>query len=289
MLLKKMRHRGVHSDKFRTERRKRRQAFFFLVILCLLTIGAASILLMKAPFFQIKTVIVEGDTISPHEAISSVALSSLGGSYFHVIPRSNIFFFSKGAIEDALAHNFKELKKFSIHRSGLSSITLSLVERTPSAVICAGFRDETSKNDCYWGDEHGYIFGSIATSSLDSAVDTLSHYYVSSADTTVAPGTNFIPEKRFTDLQNFLSGAAKGGLLPLGVLVGDNGEYEMYIKNKNSNSEVTVYFDDRSPFEKTLENLLTFWNNADTKKATTTPSFDYINLRFGNTVYYSTQ
>ena len=64
----------------------------------------------------------------------------------------------------------------------------------------------------------------------------------------------------------------------------------MFIKNTQKDSEITVYFDDRSPFDSTLQNLLTFWQDSiENKKATSTPAFDYINLRFGNTVYYSTQ
>jgi hypothetical protein len=283
-------HRGIHSQKYVVERRKRRQIFLFLGVLCVLTLTASGILLLRAPFFQIKKVVVDGGAYSSKEGIEKIVLESLSGSYFNIIPHSNIFFYSKHSIEKAINENFKEINKFKIHRSGFDGLQIVLDEKNPAAVVCSGFRDETSDNDCYWTDEHGFVFGPTASSSSPAGLTSYGHYYVSTEDTPLKPGTYFVPEKRFKELQNFMDGAAKGGLLPLGVLISDGGEYEMYIKNKKSDSEVTVYFDDTSPFDKTLENLLTFWTNSEqTKKATTTPAFDYINLRFGNTVYYSTQ
>ena len=69
-----------------------------------------------------------------------------------------------------------------------------------------------------------------------------------------------------------------------------NGNFELYIKNKDQSITV-VYFDDRTPFDKTAENFLAFWQSAQDKKLglTVVPTFDYINLRFGNNVFYTTR
>jgi hypothetical protein len=281
-------HRGIHSQKFVEKRRKKRQTLVFLVALCAVTLAAAFILLLRAPFLQIKTVAVEGATFSSPQAVSNAALASLLPSYLNLVPYSNIFLYSKAAIRSTLLEKFKDIKDLSVHRNGFSALKVFVKERVPAAVVCAGFRADAGEGDCYFGDDKGYLFAAAATSSPVS--DTLSHYYIPAETATTSIGNNFIPEKRFDDLQQFLKGSAKAGLLPLGVLIGDNGTYEMYIKNKKSDSEVTVYFDDRSSFEKTLGNLLTFWQGNDSaRKTATTTDFDYINLRFGNTVYYSTQ
>jgi hypothetical protein len=279
--------RSIHSQKFVEKRRKRRQIILFLIVICFFTVAASLILIMRAPFLQIKSIAVENPgTLSP-EAITASAITALSGSYFHIIPYSNSFLYSKSAIKETLAENFKAIHDVKVSRSGLRSLKISLKQRDPAAIVCASFREDADESSCYWSDERGLVFAKIATSTTN---EKLNHYYVPAAQDTVTPGKNFVPEKRFSELQKFLLGTSKGGLYPLGVLVGESGEYEMYVKNKTGNSEVTVYFDDRNSFDKTLENLLTFWQNpAGAKKATTTVDFNYINLRFGNTVYYSTQ
>lgn len=281
--------RNLQSQKFIERRKKKMQALVFLCTLAFFTLSATGILFLRSSFIQVQKVSVKGTTIVPEKAIEASALSALSGSYFNVIPHSSIFFVSKRRIREALSKEYAEINNFTISRSGLSKITISLKERTPVAIVCSGFREEGDENDCFVSDSSGYVFSSASTTVLANAAD-FNHYYVPTDKGDITPGTNFVVESRFKELEKFLLGARRAGLLPLGVLVGDNGEYEMYLKNKKGESEATVYFDDRAPFDTTLTNLLTFWNNPSEKRsATTTQSFDYINLRFGNTVYYSTE
>lgn len=282
---------GLHSQKFLEKKRKKRQVLFSLVLVCFFTGTATLILLLRAPFLQIHSISVEGSDITPSNAIAAAALESLHGSYFHVVPYSSAFFFPKSKIEEAVTTTYKGVGNFSIHRNGITGLKLILDERDPAAVVCSGYREDTIDDTCYWSDNKGLVFGKIATSSQAMA-DKLNHYYVPAGEgtSTVELGNNFVDEDTFTKLQKFLEGSATGGLTPLGILVGDNGEYEMYIKNKAGDSEVTVYFDRHTPFETTLDHLLTFWQNSVIKnKDNKSPIFNYINLRFGNTVYYSVQ
>lgn len=281
-------HRGIHSQRFIEKRRRRRQTLLFLFVLCLLTLSASSIFILRAPFLQIQTVSVEGSQLAPEDAVVATTLASLSGSYARIIPHSNSFFFPRRSLEQVLEDNFKQIDSFTIKRRGLTGLHVSLVERRPAAIVCSGFREVGEEGECYWSDDKGYVFGALASSSPQAK--TFTHYYLPIEQGSITAGASFIPEKRFTELQKFMAGALKGGLTPLGVLLGEKGQYEMYVKNKRGDSEATVYFDDRSSFTSTLENLLTFWNNPSSgTHATSTSAFNYINLRFGNTVYYSTQ
>ncbi len=239
---------------------------------------------------QVREVLVDGSTLLPKDEISNEALASLGGSYGGIIPHTSILFFPDSEIHEAVSTKFKEIQDFTIHRSGFDSLTISLAEREPAAIVCAGFREESTRDDCYWSDKHGYIFASTASSAASYNEEAFDHFYVPADSGEVKPGKNFVEENLFNDLLNFIHGATKAGLEPLGLLVGENGEYEMYIKNKKGDTEATVSFDNKAPLDTMLSNLLVFWENSNsTKKATSTPAYDYINLRFGNTVYYSPQ
>ncbi len=280
----------IHSPKYLERKKKRKLAIIFLGLLCFFTISATAILLLRSPFFQVKKITVEGATFSREEALASAALSSLSGNYLGIIPKSNTFFFSRKHIRDSLLSNFSEVQNVNVHRRGFSGLELAIHERAPAAIVCAGFREDEEESKCYWSDERGLVYAHIASSTVFNATSSqeLTHYYLPTEKGAINLGTSFIPEKRFKELQKLIDGSLRGGLMPLGVLVSENGEYEMYINNKNSDSEVTIYFDDRASFDKTLENLLTFWQTTTTA-GTSTRAFDYINLRFGNTVYYSTQ
>jgi hypothetical protein len=279
-----IRSHGVHSSKFAERIRRKKQVVLFLVILCVLSISAAAILLLRTSLFQVKNITIVGSTMNDGDKMGAVALASLAGNYFGIIPYSNTLFFSKKKIDETLTNDFKHIKSLSIHRSGISSLKIDVVERTPAAVVCSGFRDDDGAKKCYLSDEHGYIFGAIASSTSEK----LNHYYIPTENSKISLGSQFLSEDRFKSLQSFFSGVSRGGLAPLGILIGDNGDYEMYVENQSKNSEVTIYFDDHFPLESTLENLLTFWRNSVLKKDTE-KDFDYINLRFGNTVYYSEQ
>ena len=81
------------------------------------------------------------------------------------------------------------------------------------------------------------------------------------------------------NLQDFVKGVRASGISTLGILIGEEGSYELYIKNRDLSTAV-VYFDDRIPFESTMSNLLAFWDNKEA-------NYNYINLRFGNNIFYS--
>jgi hypothetical protein len=261
---------------------------FFLAMFSLVIILGAIVVLARLPFMQIRNVAVDGTTIASQEEISNVALSALEGSYFNLIPQRSILFFPKQKIHRAVQSSFKEIQDFKIKRKNLTTVSLSLAERVPVAIVCSGFRDDSNDEKCFWSDRHGYIMSSIASSSTAFSEKAYSYFYVPETQGEVKPGKNFLSEKRFKELLQFIENASRGGLSPLGMLIGENGEYEMYIRNRDGKSEATVSFDERSPFEITISNLLAFWQNGGkTGQASSTASYDYINLRFGNTVYYS--
>lgn len=275
------------SSKYAQKLRTRRIVIGFLSILCLLTIAAAVILAMRSSLFEINKVVVKGTAMLSSQEIEKKALESapLGSA----------------EIKKNILSDFMGIESVSLSRSWFKTLTITVHERVPAAIVCPGFRDDTASGvaasaGCYASDAHGYVFSTVASTTSALSTNSLTSYYIPTDSGETLLGTHFVEEKRFDELEHLVQGARLGGLSPQGILIEDNGEYEMYVKNQKGDSEVTVYFDDKAPFDATLSNLLTFWQNFPKKKdaknttpATTTQSFDYINLRFGNTVYYSTQ
>ena len=213
-------------------------------------------------------------------------MSTLTGSYIKIIPKSNTIFFPKDQMEKAVTDTFKNIQSVTIARSGFSKLILIVTERTPSALTCEGFKDDSPEDqNCYYTDASGYVFAKAPILTSSSTDPILTKYYITTDKGDGIIGTNVLDSTKFMGLEKFVEGVLNANLSPTGVLVEDSGQYEMYIQD-----DTTIYFDDKTPFESSLANLLAFWNNAMISargKATTTPQFDYINLRYGDNIFFS--
>ena len=61
--------------------------------------------------------------------------------------------------------------------------------------------------------------------------------------------------------------------------------------NPVNNGSLVKKIDNKQPLDKTLSNFVLFWNDAmkKNKNATSTLIFEYINLRYGNNIFYATK
>jgi hypothetical protein len=236
---------------------------------------------------QISSIEVEANATSTASNIEKTTLDILAGNYSYFIPRSNTLFYPKNNIKQAILDSNKRIDSIEISHSGLSKLSIKTIEKKPIAIVCTGFHDQDdSDQDCFFSDKDAYVY----EKSPQFSEGVYPKYYVSSSDSKNLLGTTFIDVNLFKNLQIFIENAGKSNIKPLGLFIGDNGNYELYIKNVD-NSEAVVYFDNRSPFDKTLSNFVTFWNDSikNKKNLTTTPIFDYINLRYGNNIFYATK
>jgi hypothetical protein len=220
--------------------------------------------------------------------IKEDAQTALEGYYFGLIPKSNILFYPKLVIEDNLINLFKKIDGVSVSRTGVNSIKVDIKERETVAIVCGGFHNEDDTNQkCYSVDKDGYVF----EESADFSEGVYPHYYLDlDSKNAGIIGSTFIDKELFLQFQKFMAMIQKEHISIVGLLIGEKNQYELYIKNKDD-TETVVYFDNRTPLEKTASNLILFWNDSMLKKknATTTPIFDYINLRFGNNIFYVTK
>ncbi len=276
--------RTLHSSKQLQKKRKKNIVFTSVVSASILIFLILIILLLRSHFLQITLIEVKGTTALNAIELEQKTLTSLNGKYFYLIPKSNAFFYPKSLLEKDLVDSYKRIESVEIHRKNFSTLTVSIVEKKPTVLVCEGFHEENGQDEnCFFTDEQGYVF---AKAPQFSNGVYLRYYIVSDAGDSII-GTKFIDKDLFNNLQKFAEVVEKANIDPSGILIGSQGDYEMYSKNIDG-SEMIIYFSDRSPFEKTATNLVAFWNDSKIKKkgATTTPIFDSINLRFGNNVFY---
>lgn len=275
MFMLSRRSRTLQSPKYLQKKRKKSIFTAFLGVICFGICLLVIVLLLRLPFLQITTVKLEKPGTLPATELEQKALSVTEGAYLYFIPRSSSFFYPKKEIEKTIMENYGKIETMRVVRKSFSTLEITMTERIPEAVVCEGFREEDEIDECFFVDKEGYVY----TQSPGFSDGVYSRYYVNSDSNKLVIGTGFIEPEKFKELQGFVRGVRAGGISTLGILIGEDGSYELYVKNKDLTTAV-VYFDERTPFEATMSNLLAFWDN---KKA----NYNYINLRFGNNVFYS--
>ncbi len=274
-MLSNKRSRLLHSPKQLQKKRKKNIMLVSFIFLGVISVLFAIILILRFNFLQISSIKVIGaNTLNAYE-IEQKTLSLLDGNYLYFIPKSNLFFYPKNFIKNILIDSYKKIESLEINYESLSEIGITIKERNPNILVCEGFHEENGQNEnCFFADKNGYVYEKAPPFSSGVYI----RYYIDSDINDKIIGTTFIDKKLFNDLQNFIDITKRSKINLIGILIGAEGNYEMYSKNSN-NSETVIYFNDRIPFDKTAGNLLTFLNNSK-------GNFDSINLRFGNNIFY---
>lgn len=285
--MKSGRVRTLKSAKYLEKRKKK-----FIGLILIYISGSILFLVLiygffRIPFFQISTIVINGASTIDKQSAEYEVRSLLQGNYFGLIPKTNFLFYPKSQILSQLPQNYKKIESASSNIKGTSVLYLEIVERQVKVIVCDGFKDDDATDRCFYADDSGFVFDKVDDFLVNTDNVKYFKYYVNSNLNPVAIGSNFIEKGRFIELQKFIKDVGSAGIKATGLLVSDDGSYELYVDNINQTPAV-VYFDDRTPFDKTLSDFVIFWQNAIDKKLglKTVPIFDYINLRFGNNVFY---
>lgn len=135
----------------RRARAKRRMHTLYTVLVLVL-IGAAVWGAWQS-HVRVQTIAVEGDKA---EALQSLAKGTLAGTYALILPRDSFFFLSESAIRNKILNTFPDLSAVSVSRTGLTSLSVSVVERVAAFRWCGASVASTSP--CYLTDAEGLVF-----------------------------------------------------------------------------------------------------------------------------------
>lgn len=268
------RSRTLQSARYVQKKRRKMIVTASVATVSVLVVFVIAILILRLPFLKITAINVSGAKTVDIELVKKITQTELDGNYMYLIPKQSIFFYPKRSIREKLINDVSKIEDMRINVINMSLLNIDITERGPSVIICEGYREDSDDSKCSYADQNAITYEKIASSTMNA---TLFKYYAN------AP----IEIKRFNELQKFVSDIKKAGIVAYAMLIGEEGSFELYIENMDKSS-ATVYFDDRTSFDKTRSNLLIFWQNVMSKKIglSEIPNFEYINLRFGNNVFY---
>ena len=269
------------SHTFNERRRKRRIVVASLSATIAVAWFVAVWAFINASWFSIQTVTVYGVDASVASSVKALAEATLKGKYLGLFSRSSTLIYPHDDIARNIGTTSPLIAGATIYREGLHGLGISVTPKTSSAIICSDLPDWNgstllveSATNCSFADISGHVFDA-APSFSGSAYN---RYYMPSFDRVAGAGPHF------ADLQSLYENVRRIGIEPLGMLVGDDGEYELYASNRSATSTLIIYFNDSGTISTELANLTAFWNTIDVKGSA--PAYDYIDVRYAPNIFY---
>lgn len=260
------------------ELKKKKRKVFITRALVLLVIFLALIAILfyvsRINRLNINEVRVEGNKVIDTDQIQASVQKEIDGKYLWLLPKSNILLYPKGNIRANLGNEFKRLKDIAVSLENGQTLLVSVSERTPEYTWCGDMPVQNDeKETCYFLDKDGYIFDEAPYFSGEV-------YFKFYGKASV--GTYFF-EPNFAKLILFKDTVLGMDLKPVVLHVDEGGDIKVFLSRGPQ-----IIFKQDADFARVAENLKAAIETEPllSKLKNTYSTLEYIDLRFGNKVYF---
>ncbi len=260
---------ALPKSSIKQRRRKRLLLVAGIIFALLVLVFLLSLWLANTALFKITHVSVSGEDVIPENSIETVVQDNITGRFAGLYSKANIFLYPKHKIEADLRALYPTLMSADIHALDFHTITVAVTERAPAALWC----DDSS---CSLIDKDGLVYAHAPDYS-GNVYET----YVGALPGGALP-QQFLTPTEFHSL-SALVGALNKKIAPDAVskvIVDENNDVHLHI---SSGYEILFALKDNggSVFEH-----FTLILTADPFTTHPLSDFEYIDLRFGDKVYY---
>lgn len=285
------------SAKLRDKKRKQKRLKNILIISAGIFIFSLVVYLLNASFLSIQQIIIDEVEYSNRNDIELAIKEKIEGRYLGMFSRSNALIFSRTKIAREIKSKFPSIKSVDVDLKGLTTINVQLEEYVSTALWCdvpvtpasTLIHDESEEEkvsvipqtlssvgspNCFFVNDEGIIF---APTDFDSNTEIIKTFGKILSDPL---RQSYTDKKTFQDLIEFSK------LLRRLNIVADqiwttNGEVYAFVTKER----VKIYIDSESDVVSMFDNLDTVMKRDAINKAQFS-NIDYIDLRFGNRVFY---
>lgn len=266
-----------HREEYLRKKRKKRLIKWGVALCIFFSIAGALSYISYRPSLRISQVEFSGGVLLTFEDIETETLSYLEGAYFWVAPRNNAFLYPKKSLRAHLQETFRRIDTIEVELKNPKTLSVSISERKPYAMWCKEL-PESEDRTCYFMDRNSTIFAEAPQFSGDAYMK----YYGPLGGETVI-GTEYMASTtQFLELSEFVERIKNMSLRPQYVVAKEEGEFLLRIRGGGD-----IYFNNKEPFLKAGDNLEELLRTpALAKNSSGTLPIEYIDLRFGNKLFY---
>lgn len=252
-------------------RRKRffRNIFFFLAFL----VGGVALVaaFFSLSFFRVRTIVFTGNRILPTTELEQEAARELASRYFFIIPGDNLIVLRPEKLIAALSNAFPRIEYAKAVKKYPNTLTLTLKERDNRTVWCK----DAQELRCMFVGQDGVLFeeapifeGRLLLKIVDER--TQNDYHL---------GASALPFDTMRAIESFRDLLARRILAQLYVVrIKNGGAIEMEV----SEGWYAIVNADLNPDEAVENLVIVFAKNLKDQRE----KLEYIDLRFGNKLYY---
>jgi len=268
----KLRSRGVRGV---SQLKKRRLIIkLSLISAGLLVVLGVLVFLIFSDTFRIKESVVQGANVLSSEELKRFSENKLDQKYLWFVPKRNTFIYPKRDIEESLKNRYVDIDEVALYKESLDTLIINIKERRPKYFGCKN--EEGSVKECFYVDKNGFIFRKAPSFSDNVFIELENEVFFEDKPI----GKNILSEESFQEFVNISETLTannikitKADLSEVDVTIETSEGWDVHIENKDS-------------IDKVIRNLSATINSEVFTNEETRRMLEYIDLRFGNKVFY---
>lgn len=240
------------------------------------------------PALSITNIEVYGADPSLTPVMNAAASKAIDGTYLGIFSKANTLIYPRNAISKWIASSSPSVSNVNVGHSSLNTLSISVSEKTPDAIVCADLPDLSSNSlsqsdKCYVTDSTGLIF----RLRKESDQNTYNQYYIPDLAGKELLGTYATSTAKFRILQSLINNLKYAGINVQATLIKGGHDYELYADNPSGSSIVVIQMDDRVNLDVEKDNLIAFWSKVtgDARTKGTKLEWSEIKLQYPPNVY----
>jgi cell division septal protein FtsQ len=267
------------QSKVRARRKRQRIIILSLLAAAVVLLFVGVVWLAHASFMRVSTVEVSGETTLNPASISSLVLSDLNGSYLYLFPRDNIFLYPKYKTQSDLLAQMPTIAKVTINAKDFHTLNVVVTERARKALWCG--TGVAAAGACFWLDQDGVAYAATSDLdlSLDAASSTYEHYYGALQG---SDPQQYLTVDQFHSLSALIDALAQNQ--PGNAIVSVEVDTSNDVRVTFANNFVLLFNLTSAGADVYQRFQLALSSNAFAGH--TLNDFEYLDLRFGDKLYY---
>lgn len=265
--------RKFESPKMIERRRKRRKVKLYSTLVLAVVLLGVLAYLSRLNGITISNIVIKGNSSTSSDSIEKIVKNQLAGNYLFILPKENSIIYPRSDIREEILVQIKRISEVSLEVESLTTLNVEVFERSPDAAWC---KTASGKEKCFFMDSSGFIY----SEAPEFSGSVFLKYYGNLSGDPV--GKRFLPEEEFGKLADFLGLVKKINLDIASVSIDQFGDIEASIKGDGK-----LIFNKDQDFSKLVDDLNSILSDESFQTELESGSnLDYIDLRFGNKVYF---
>lgn len=258
------------SDALRRKKQKVKKiktySIFFLVLVSLV----AFVYVLRLPYFQVAEVKIHGNVFVETQEIQQQTWDLLNKNILWIIPNKNIFLFSKRKLEESIKSN-PAIISVKIRKDFFHTLSIEIQEQEKEMIYCTSLE----KTECFYINKKGFIYAKI-----DDIIIPEQEIIIYNEKEKKSLKDTLINEETYTDIVLFVRNLARQEIKIKEVYIKADSTVD-FVTWDNTRF-VTSIFDE---YKKDFANLMALFDQQVVIKEQLS-NVEYIDLRFGNKVFY---